>query len=240
MQLNTTEKNAISLPEVYAGYSAPLPPGELLLAGGGRAPAPNWLCQAASGRQLWCIDRGIDCCHRAGLVPLRLIGDGDSATEQSWQWAEENKVPIAKFPVKKDYTDTQLALEMAAAEQKYVVLTGAMGGRFDHAYSTIFSFGHSNIQGCIADEQETVFFLRGKEKITLTLRRHARAISLLPLTAAAYGVTIQGVYWPLQDAELTQGLPYAVSNEAAGEKISIALDNGILAVYICWQEDKLA
>lgn len=240
MQLNTTEKNAMSLPEVYVGYSAPLPPGELLLAGGGRAPASNWLCQAASGRQLWCIDRGIDCCHRAGLVPLRLIGDGDSATEQSWQWAEENKVPIAKFPVKKDYTDTQLALEMAAAEQKYVVLTGAMGGRFDHAYSTIFSFGHSNIQGCIADEQETVFFLRGKEKITLTLRRHARAISLLPLTAAASGVTIQGVYWPLQDAELTQGLPYAVSNEAAGEKISIALDNGILAVYICWQEDKLA
>ena len=240
MQLNTTEKNAISLPEVYAGYSAPLPTGELLLAGGGRAPAPNWLCQAASGRQLWCIDRGIDCCHRAGLVPLRLIGDGDSATEQSWQWAEENKVPIAKFPVKKDYTDTQLALEMAAAEQKYVVLTGAMGGRFDHAYSTIFSFGHSNIQGCIADEQEAVFFLRGNEKISLTFQKHAKAISLLPLTAAASGVTIQGVYWPLQDAELTQELPYAVSNEADGEKITIALADGILAVYICWQENNLA
>lgn len=240
MQLNTTEKNAISLPEVYAGYSAHLPPGELLLAGGGRAPAADWLCQAAGGRQLWCIDRGIDCCHRAGLVPLRLIGDGDSATAEAWQWAEENNVPIEKFPVKKDYTDTQLALDMAAAEQKYVVLTGAMGGRFDHAYSTIFSFGHSNIQGCIADEQEAVFFLRGKEKINLALSRQAKAISLLPLTATASGVTIQGVYWPLQDAELTQELPYAVSNEADGEKITIALADGILAVYICWQENNLA
>ncbi len=240
MQVKTTENNIISLPEVHVSYSAPLPPGELLLAGGGRAPAADWLCQAAGGRQLWCIDRGIDCCHRAGLVPLRLIGDGDSATEQSWQWAEENNVPIEKFPVKKDYTDTQLALEMAAAEQKYVVLTGAMGGRFDHAYSTIFSFGHSRLHGCIADEQEAVFFLRGNEKISLTFQKHAKAISLLPLTATASGVTIQGVYWPLQDAELTQELPYAVSNEADGEKITIALADGILAVYICWQENNLA
>ena len=239
MQVKTTENNTISLPEVHVSYSAPLPPGELLLAGGGRAPAADWLCQVAGGRQLWCIDRGIDCFHRAGLVPLRLIGDGDSATEQSWQWAEENNVPIEKFPVKKDYTDTQLALEMAAAEQKYVVLTGAMGGRFDHAYSTIFSFGHSNIQGCIADEQEAVFFLRGNEKISMTFQKHAKAISLLPLTAKASGVTIQGVYWPLQEAELTQGLPYAVSNEATEEKISIALSCGILAVYICWQEASL-
>ena len=240
MQVKTTENNTISLPEVHVSYSAPLPPGELLLAGGGRALCSAGVSDACGRRQLWCIDRGIDCCHRAGIVPLRLIGDGDSATAEAWQWAAANRVPIEKFPVQKDYTDTQLALDMAAAEQKYVVLTGAMGGRFDHAYSTIFSFGHSNIQGCIADEQEAVFFLRGKEKINLALRRQAKAISLLPLTAAASGVTIQGVYWPLQDAELTQELPYAVSNEADGEKITIALADGILAVYICWQENNLA
>ncbi len=239
MQTKIKEKNEIILPDVHVNYDNPLPPGELLLAGGGRAPAADWLCQAARGRQLWCIDRGIDCCHRAGIVPLRLIGDGDSATAEAWQWAAANRVPIEKFPVQKDYTDTQLALDMAAAEQKYVVLTGAMGGRFDHAYSTIFSFGHSRLHGCIADEQEAVFFLRGNEKISMTFQKHAKAISLLPLTAKASGVTIQGVYWPLQEAELTQGLPYAVSNEATEEKISIALSCGILVVYICWQEASL-
>ena len=238
MQEKKKGRNEIVLPDIHVSYSSPLPRGELLLAGGGRAPAADWLQQAAMDRKLWCIDHGIDCCHRAGLVPSKLIGDGDSATAQAWQWAEQNNVPIARFPAKKDYTDTQLALDMVEPEESYVLLTGAMGGRFDHAYSTIFSFGYSSLQGCIADEQEAVFFLRGREAVSMTLRRHAKAISLLPLTAAVSGVTIQGVYWQLQNAELVQGMPYAISNEAEGEKISVSISEGILAVYICWQEQE--
>lgn len=234
--MQITNKHEITLPEFHAAYSSPLPREELLLAGGGRAPSGSWLRQAAMGRELWAIDRGVNCCCHAGLIPAKLIGDGDSATAQAWQWAEQSSVPIVKFPIKKDYTDTQLALEMAVSEQKFAILTGAMGGRFDHAYSTVFSFGHSNLQGCIADEQEAVFFLRGQEQLSISFRRHAKAISLLPLTAVASGVTIQGVYWPLQEAELVQGLPYAISNEALAEKISVSLSEGILAVYICWQE----
>ena len=96
MQVKTTENNTISLPEVHVSYSAPLPPGELLLAGGGRAPAADWLCQAAGGRQLWCIDRGIDCCHRAGIVPLRLIDESDSATAEASPWAAATRITSEK------------------------------------------------------------------------------------------------------------------------------------------------
>lgn len=47
MQAKIKEKNEIILPDVHVNYSTSLPPGELLLAGGGRAPAADWLCQAS-------------------------------------------------------------------------------------------------------------------------------------------------------------------------------------------------
>ena len=229
-------KNMIVLPHIQAEFSYPLPDKELLLAGGGRPPAPEWLCAAASGRRLWCIDHGIDCCCRAGLLPQRLIGDGDSASQEAWHWAMLHNVEIAKFPPEKDYTDTQLTLEMAAGENSFVILTAALGGRFDHAYSTIFSFGSSGLKGCIADDREAVFFLHTEESVRLALSKKPKAISLLPVSAEVTGVNISGVHWELEDVVLTQSCPYAVSNEAEENVLSVSVGMGILAVYICWQE----
>lgn len=209
---------------------------ELLLVSGGRAPSESWLKQAALGREVWCIDHGIDCCYKAGLLPQRLIGDGDSASPLAWQWAEENNMIIARFPAKKDYTDSQLAFKMAESDGRFVVLTGALGGRFDHAYSTVFSFGFSRLCGCIADDKEAVFFLRQQETITLNFLRLPKAISLLPLTNITEGVSIDGVYWPLHDTALRQSNPYAISNEAVSSKVRCSLSAGVLAVYICWNE----
>lgn len=230
------DSHAINLPEINIKYAAPIPAKQLLLAGGGRPPAVNWLQQAAQSRELWCIDHGIDCCYQAGIAPKKLIGDGDSASPAAWQWAEKQGAAIAAFPPEKDYTDTQLALDMAGKTNAFVILTGAMGGRFDHAYSTIFSFGHSQITGCIADEREAVFFLRSHDKIQLQPQNAPKAISLLPLTGEVTEVNITGVHWPLQNAVLRQSMPYAVSNRDEGNHISVSIANGILAVYICWQE----
>lgn len=210
---------------------------ELMLVSGGRAPSEGWLKDVASHRVLWCIDHGIDCCYSAGMLPQKLIGDGDSASSLAWNWAERNNVPIARFPVKKDYTDSQLAFSLAESAGYFVILTGAMGGRFDHTYSTIFSFGHSHLQGCIADDNEAVLFLRNKESINLNFLRRPKAISLLPLTDITEGVSIDGVLWPLEDAILRQNMPYAVSNELKTDNIHISIRSGILAVYICWQEN---
>ena len=234
----TFRNNCLVLPGLQIEYqSHHKTDQELLLVSGGRAPSERWLKNVASHRMLWCIDHGIDCCYSAGLLPQKLIGDGDSASSLAWSWAESNDVPIARFPVQKDYTDTQLALEMAESAGYFVILTGAMGGRFDHAYSTIFSFGHSHLHGCIADDREAVLFLHQKESINLNFLQSPKAISLLPLTKKTEGVSIDSVLWPLEDAVLHQSLPYAVSNELKNNNACISLKSGILAVYICWYEN---
>ena len=111
-----------------------------LLVVGGRAPEVEWLRKASEGRIVWAVDHGLDACLAAGIVPQRLIGDGDSAAPAAWHFAEKKGIPIEKFPPEKDDTDTQLALRIAKeAGFPAAIVTGAFGGRFDHALSTVMS-----------------------------------------------------------------------------------------------------
>ena len=73
-----------------------------LLVVGGRAPEVEWLRKASEGRIVWAVDHGLDACLAAGIVPQRLIGDGDSAAPAAWHFAEKKGIPIEKFPPEKD------------------------------------------------------------------------------------------------------------------------------------------
>lgn len=231
-------KNQIHLPQLSLKFSTPWPDKELLLCGGGRRPEEKWLQQAANNRVLWCIDHGIDCCRREKLLPARLIGDGDSADNASWQWAAANNVPIAKFPPEKDFTDTQLALDMAAQEQAGIILTGAFGGRLDHLYSTAFTLANSPINAIMSDEQETLLFISGGETVEMHFAYAPKALSLLSFSSECTGVNISHVKWPLSNVTLKQSFPYSVSNEIQENPVTVSVAQGILGIYICWQEKK--
>lgn len=226
------------LPQLTAVSSSPAVPETTgLLVSGGRPPEPHWLQEAANGRRLIAVDHGLDACQRAGLRPACLIGDGDSATPAAWQQAQDTGTPIYAFPPEKDDTDTQLALTIAHEQgMPAALLTGVFGGRFDHACSTIFSCAAAPLRCVLADECEALFYLKDGEDITITCHACPTAISLLPLTPLAEGVTITGVHWPLQDATLPQLLPRAVSNvlEPPQDTFHVSLQKGILGVYLVW------
>lgn len=212
----------------------------LIMAAGGRPPQTKWLQQTVTGTgTLWAIDRGVDACHQSGLLPHRLIGDADSADGDSWHWAEQQGVPIDRYAPAKDLTDFQLALELSRRdfEQSVLIVTGAFGGRLDHAFSLLYSLVGDGRSGCLADEQEILLLLRGGESAEITLRAEAAdslsALSLLPLAPICRGLSLSGVRWPLEDTVLTQQLPYAVSNELLPQtkKISVSLADGVVGIY---------
>lgn len=234
--------NILELPQLTAKFSYDLPKNEVVLVSGGNPPDKNWLLEVSNNRTIYCADHGIDSCKQAGIIPFQLIGDGDSATKEAWSWAIEQNVKVTKVPAKKDVTDTQLALQII--DDKYssstIIFTGAWGGRFDHAFSSIFSFKgmlKDNFRGCIADEREIMFFLQDEENITLNLKQQPKAISLLPLTGICSGVSINGVYWPLEQVMLNNNLPYAVSNEVENleNTIWISQTQGFLGVYLYFE-----
>lgn len=230
--------NTFSLPQGAVSFSHALPSHVYTLVTGGRPPAADWLQEALRGK-LWAIDHGVDLCHRLKRTPDFLLGDGDSASAAAWKWAIEAGVPCERFNAKKDLTDTQLALARLRddAPDAFLLLTGAFGGRFDHAMSTLLSCAFSGLPMILADEREACLFLHGEDSLSFLAAKKPRAISLLSLTEECSGVSIEGTAWPLENARLRLDAPYAVSNELAegSSSFRVRLQEGTLAVYLYWQ-----
>ncbi len=228
------------LPQLEASINSPFtsePGKEIIFPLGGRPPKDEWFKEAAKNRNIWAVDHGIDICRRCSCPPSLLIGDNDSATNEGWNWGESLGIPVDKHPRAKDYTDTQLALVHAAdsSPESFLILTGALGGRFDHACSTIHSAAHAKNQCCIADETEVMFFLKAPED-SITVKNFTKlptAVSLLPITSSAAGVTTSGLKWELHDTILLAEKANAVSNEMLTAEFSVSKSGvGILGVYM--------
>lgn len=235
------------LPQAQLSFGKAFFQHHVLLVAGGRPPQNEWLIQAAQGVPVWCVDQGIDYCYDSGIIPERLIGDGDSASDVGWAWGKALQIPIAIYPVEKDLTDLQLALQKVSSvySKAMVVVTGVWGGRFDHTFSNVYSLvgccEQLGISGCCAaDENEALILLKGCDTLVIKMRRQADVISLLPLSDCS-GVSIDGVHWPLTDVVLQQGLPYAISNRPIdfNRGITVAVENGLLGVYFCWNTHDL-
>lgn len=206
-----------------------IPTAEILYVAGGRTPSENFFRAVAQGRKIFAVDRGIEICRTCGVLPEVLIGDFDSAESTALSWAIENKIPIERHPVEKDFTDTQLALEVLP-ENFSAIVTGIFGGRADHLFSNIFSCAnYANI--FLADEREFIFYVKGGESVAVELFQNPFAVSLLPISGICTGVTTKNLHWELSNATLRQNLPNAVSNRAETSAIKISVDNGTLAVY---------
>ena len=241
-------KHALILPNLHTTLPC-APSQEIICIGGGRTPAKDWLTQlvqqsekGSTDRPILAIDRGVNICHALKLPPVHLIGDGDSASSKAWTWAEECGTHVHAFPPEKDFTDTELALHIAAEyfARPLVILTGAFGGRLDHLMSTAAVAAHADILCVLADERETLFYLHAGESLTVTCDTPPRAISLLPFTEECTGVTTRGLYWELQDACITNCASLAISNVLAHENtkntFTVSIKRGVLGVYLCHKE----
>lgn len=228
----------LKLPQLDA-LQENVPNPDHLIVSGGRAPESGWLRDTAQERILWAADSGVRACFEAGLTPEFFLGDGDSAGKDLLSQVREKNIPAALFPADKDFTDTQLAIKKAADEGlKSVLLTGVFGGRFDHAYNTLFSAAFASVRCTLADEKESLFYLHGGESLAISCKKRPVSVSLIPFTRTCAGVTAKGLKWELEDALLLQGQPSATSNRLkdGADSFLISLRRGTLGVYLCFKE----
>lgn len=233
--------DVISFPFFTIKFSHALPDETILMLLGGRSASPSWLYSLDFYQSCWAIDSGVESCRAAGIMPDRLIGDGDSASAESWNWAKDNGAEIHSYGSEKDLTDFQLALELLSNEAisapKGVFLSNSFGGRFDHLASVVCSFiGWSDkyIPIGMADEKEALFLLRGGA-VEISFQRNPEAVSLIPFTDGK-GVSISGVRWPLENVFLERFRPYSVSNRPCGDwLIRASAAEGMIGLYCAWE-----
>ncbi len=197
------------------------------------------------GRELlhWCrgadlviaADAGYRHAMELGVEPDLLLGDYDSAPPPG---SVSGKT--VRLPAEKDDTDTfYAAREAVKAGCGEVVILGGLGGRLDHTMAnlnTLVYLAQHGIRGVLAGERNEVTVL--PQGVHMLSRREGWYLSLFPVGWQAQGITLEGLKYPLRDAELTCAWPVGVSNEFAADTARITVGQGMLYCMLCRMEDR--
>lgn len=172
-------------------------------------------------------DSGYESAKKMGVKVDILIGDFDSLKGELPKDVPE----ILQVPVKKDLTDTQLAVEkaveMGAGE---IFIIGSTSGRLDHTLSTLAileNLWERHKRGYIISGQNRITYIKNTNHIVL--RSDYKYFSLIA-TDVAKGVSIEGAVYPLKNKTLDRKLQYAVSNQIEGNAALVTVKKGGLFI----------
>lgn len=173
-------------------------------------------------------DAGLRLCRQLGRTPDLVLGDFDSMD------VSEAPADALRVPVEKDDTDTGLALREGLRRgcREFFIYGGTGGRRLDHTLANLQSLAflrENGVRGWLYD-RDFVYTVMKNE--TLTLRREVDwgLVSLFALGDRARGVTLTGLQYPLDHAELTCAFPLGVSNHFAAETATVTVEDGLLLV----------
>lgn len=185
------------------------------------------------------VDKGMAAAQELGVELDYAVGDYDSVDPAVLQKVQEcflktGKPVIRTYQPEKDATDTEIAVNLALSlEPSEVVILGATGTRLDHAFANIqvlYQALTREIPAYLVDEHNRIF-LADKPFALRKAESFGEYLSLIPLTECVEGLTLTGVKYPLEDAEMTMGSSLGVSNEILEEEAQISFRDGILIVF---------
>ncbi len=175
------------------------------------------------------VDGGLAHMTALDLSPSLIIGDLDSADLKEVRRFQSQGVEVRKFPVDKDETDLELALE--AAVEMYpsaILVAGALGKRLDQTLGNIFLLTKTNLKGMdfrLVDGIREVFLIRDSASIT---GKSGQRLSLIPLNEPAVGVRTTGLKYPLKHETLYPDKTRGISNYLTDTSATVTLDQGLL------------
>lgn len=175
-------------------------------------------------------DGGYAALQALGVKANLVVGDFDSL---GYVPAAEE---IVQHPVRKDDTDTLLAIRLGL-ERGYrnFVITGALGGRLDHTFANLQALLFLREHGARGVLYGDGFAATAVTNGSITIEGEG-TLSVFSFDPTAKGVYLRDVSYPLEDAELTSSFPIGVSNEFIGKKATIGVSDGTLLVM--WQAEK--
>ena len=166
------------------------------------------------------VDGGLSACLAEGKAPCLLVGDLDSL-----EVAPPPDIPLVRFPVKKDETDTYLAyLEGVKRGYTRFEIYGGLGGRADHTVAK-----EGNTASLVGANARMLAFSDGE----VTLETLAgQSLGVFSLSEVSEGVCISGAAYELSDGTLKNDFPLGVSNTALGTSVTVSVKRGVLLLVL--------
>jgi thiamine pyrophosphokinase len=180
-------------------------------------------------------DGGTHHCESLGITPNVIIGDFDSLDSTKVSVFKHIGVEIIQYPIHKDETDLELALQFTLMQDvTEVFIIGALGARWDMTVANILLIAHpkfSSLKIRLLDGSQELLLLREGEQIDIQ-GRPGYQISLIPIAGDARGITTHGLEYPLNDEILYFGSSRGISNTFLQDHAWIVVREGILLCII--------
>ena len=168
-------------------------------------------------------DGGLKHTRKLGIEPNEIIGDFDSLGFTP---------PGAEvFPVEKDDTDTMFALKLGLEKgyRRFYIYGGLGGKRPDHTIANmqalLFLLSHG-ARGWLFGENYVWTAIKNS-----SLRIEGEGdVAVFCFDGKAEGVSIKGLKYELDDAEIGSDFPLGVSNSFASREAEISVKNGTLLI----------
>jgi thiamine pyrophosphokinase len=192
---------------------------------GGDVASTDRLARQIVGSRVIAADSGMRHATTLHLSPELWTGDFDSVDDRLEAAFPDVEREI--FPVAKDLTDGEIAVEAALARgASSLTLVGAFGGpRADHAFlhlALAIRLSESGIDVRLTSgTQEGVPLRIGSQTLDLP---SGTVFSVLAMTDLA-GLTLTGARWPLAERDVPFGSSLTLSNEVVGD-LTVSLRSG--------------
>ncbi len=178
-----------------------------------------------------CADGGIRHSISLDIVPNAVIGDFDSTAKEDLKYIDENSIPVIKYPVEKDETDTELAIEYLISRGiKDITLIGGTGSRIDHTMANILLLHRlmiKGINGRIIDEHNIIQIT--DQGVNLQKKKDYN-ISIIPISNEGIVVSLKGFYYPLENKRIQFGSTLGISNRIINDVGIIRIIKGLALI----------
>lgn len=169
-----------------------------------------------------CADGGLRHVKGLGVDADIAIGDFDSYTKS-------DKIESIVYPSHKNLTDGEIAVDYAIENGYSEILLLAMtGSRLDHTFTNIFQLSKRGNITLIDDDNEIHIV---KNSIIIEGQK-GKTLSIIPVFSDLIGVTVTGVYYPLDNETLYFGEGRGNSNVIVDDLCTISVKGGIGLVFI--------
>jgi thiamine pyrophosphokinase len=192
----------------------------------------GWLADLASTHDvLIAVDGGTAHCVRAGLLPDVVVGDMDSLRAEDEAVLSDPSVTIERFPVDKDLTDLDLALDFARRQGvREVTVVAAFSGRLDHTLAAVGSISRAgDLWPRIESPELRGWILTPSARGSVQLTGVGSTVSVLAVNSSAT-VSIHGSRWDLEQTEIASLDAWGLSNTIVAEVMGIECLSGTVLV----------
>ena len=189
---------------------------------------PSGLVELPPADLVIAADGGLDAARSAGWPVHAVVGDLDSASPDSLDWARSTGAEILQHPARKDETDLELALEFARRRATEVHVLASARGRLDHAVANLVVLSSprwADMAVSATVDEAHLDVVRGRHSLAGAI---GDAISLIAVGGPALVASSSGLEYPLNDEWLSPAAARGVSNVIVSAPATLDVVEGVL------------